>query len=234
MITDDLDQFYEIISRLGAPTKFSELKLRSLPQRGVYFFFEEGELRSGNKQNKRIVRIGTHALKAGSKSTLATRLGQHRGSQRGGNHRGSIFRLLIGQALLAQSKNADCPSWGLKGQRRHAAIVLGKTSEGLRASEKPIEIWASERIARMSVTVLAINDEPGKESHRGYVERNAIALLSDAGRVGLDLPSKSWLGYSSDRPLVKNSGLWNQNHTTDPVDPPFIDRLSALVGLRHG
>ncbi|OAN99207.1 hypothetical protein A8B75_19300 [Sphingomonadales bacterium EhC05] len=218
---------------MGPPTKFSELKLRSLPQRGVYFFFEEGELRSGNRLNKRIVRVGTHALRAGSKSTLATRLGQHRGSQRGGNHRGSIFRLLIGQALLAQSKNADCPSWGLKGQRRHAATVLGKTSEGLRALEKPIEIRASERIGGMSVAILEINDEPGKESHRGYVERNAIALLSEAKRGGLDPPSKNWLGYSSNRPLVQNSGLWNQNHTTDPVDPQFINQFSALVGPRH-
>ena len=65
----------------------------------------------------RVVRIGTHALAAcGSRSTLRQRLGQHRGGASGrGNHRGSIFRLLVGQALLTRGGLPPCPSWGVKG-----------------------------------------------------------------------------------------------------------------------
>ena len=71
------------------------------PRRGVYFFFEPGESRSLSGTGSRIVRLGTHALANGSRSTLWQRLSQHRGNAKGdgGNHRGSIFRLLVGVAL---------------------------------------------------------------------------------------------------------------------------------------
>ena len=72
------------------------------PARGVYFFFEDGEARSTSGTGPRVVRIGTHALTAKSSTTLWNRLAQHRGvvGTGGGNHRGSIFRLLVGEALL--------------------------------------------------------------------------------------------------------------------------------------
>jgi hypothetical protein len=72
-----------------------------MANRGVYFFFEGGELRSQSGSGGLVVRIGTHAVSVGSKSTLWGRLAQHRGSLSGnGNHRGSIFRLWVGSALL--------------------------------------------------------------------------------------------------------------------------------------
>jgi hypothetical protein len=49
------------------------------PQRGVYFFTEEGERRHDTGEGLRIVRIGPHALKKGSRTTLWDRLSQHRG-----------------------------------------------------------------------------------------------------------------------------------------------------------
>jgi hypothetical protein len=60
------------------------------PQRGVYFFMEEGEVRSDSGIGPRIVRVGTHALKRNSTSTLWTRLSQQRalrhcGGRSGGN-----------------------------------------------------------------------------------------------------------------------------------------------------
>jgi hypothetical protein len=55
----------------------------------VYFFREAGETRCDSGNGPRIVRVGTHALKAGSSTKLWTRLSQHRGkSAGGGNHRG--------------------------------------------------------------------------------------------------------------------------------------------------
>jgi len=74
------------------------------PERGVYFFFEAGETRDF-KDDLRVVRVGTHAVSKGSKTTLWDRLRTHRGSLSGryaggGNHRGSIFRLHVGSAIL--------------------------------------------------------------------------------------------------------------------------------------
>lgn len=100
----EIDDFYvllgELRTRCGGERHLASSSGRmSWPDRGVYFFFEPGEVRPNG--DPRVVRIGTHALKAGSKTTLWKRLGQHRGSvggsrPGGGNHRGSIFRLHVG------------------------------------------------------------------------------------------------------------------------------------------
>ena len=76
---------------------------------------------------------------------------------------------------------------------------------------------------------LDINDEPGPDSLRGVIERNAIALLSNHGRTPLDPPSPGWLGYASDRSLVRDSGLWNQRHAEETHDPAFLDVLETLI-----
>ena len=113
-------RFYELLSSLAASLggyrRLAECSGRmDWPQRGVYFFFEPGESRSPLVTGSRVVRVGTHTLKDGSRSTLWQRLSQHRGNAKGdgGNHRGSIFRLLVGVAL---ARRGDCPlppSWGV-------------------------------------------------------------------------------------------------------------------------
>ena len=59
------------------------------------------EDRSDTGSGPRIIRVGTHALKTGSRTTLWTRLSQHKGQpgSGGGNHRGLIFRLIGGRAV---------------------------------------------------------------------------------------------------------------------------------------
>src|SRR5437588_12166895 len=102
----DLDRLYDLLGRLeraiGGTRTLAECHGRlGWPRRGVYFFFEPGELRRGG--TPRVTRVGTHALTATSKATLWGRLAQHRGrSSGGGNHRGSIFRRHVGAALLAR------------------------------------------------------------------------------------------------------------------------------------
>src|SRR5215207_7564170 len=105
----DLSRFYAVIGQLSG--RGHQRLLGSCnghddwPRRGVYFFTELGEFRSGPPNVLRIVRVGTHAVSAGSKSTLWGRLRAHRGGREGrGNHRGSIFRLHVGHALLARDQ----------------------------------------------------------------------------------------------------------------------------------
>ena len=64
--------------------------------------FEQGENRSDTGDGPKVVRVGTHALTAGSGTKLWTRLSEHKGPPKtgGGNHRGSIFRLIVGAALI--------------------------------------------------------------------------------------------------------------------------------------
>lgn len=179
---------------------------------------EDSECRTDTGQGLRIVRIGTHALKKGAKSTLWGRLSQHKGNEKsgGGNHRGSIFRSLVGSAL---NKEERCTTWG-----------QGSTAKGvIRKREEPLEREVSRVIRDMPFLWLAINDEPGPGSLRGYVERNAIALLSNYQKTPIDSSSPKWLGHSCNRDRVRRSGLWNQNHVDEDYDPAFLDTLAALV-----
>jgi hypothetical protein len=81
---DDLRRFYRILDvleqRLGGTRMLSECDGRlSWPQRGIYFFMEQGEERSDTGTGRRIVRVGAHALTQGSRTKLWSRLSQHRG-----------------------------------------------------------------------------------------------------------------------------------------------------------
>ncbi|MGH7833514.1 MAG: hypothetical protein ACREQK_07705 [Candidatus Binatia bacterium] len=84
-------------------------------------------------------------------------------------------------------------------------------------------------IGAMPFLWLAIDDEAGPESLRGYIERNAIALLSNYNKQPTDPPSPGWLGHRCDRKRVRNSGLWNSNHVDEDYDTAFLDKLDELV-----
>ncbi len=223
----DLERFYALLDqlkqRLGGTRILATLgSSRDWPDRGVYFFFEPSEARKESGVGLRVVRVGTHALVAAGRSTLRQRLGQHRGSvSGGGNHRGSIFRLLVGEALLAHGDLRPCNSWGVKGDAGKASAALGIDRRTLATAEAPVEQAVSRYVAAMPFLWLAINDEPGPASLRGVIERNAIALLSNYERTPLDPASLDWLGHSSDRRLVRGSGMWNQHHVDKTHDPLF-------------
>lgn len=222
---DDLVQFYAGLAvlrqRCGGTRRLAECTGRmNWPQRGVYFFFESGEERFESGDGQRVVRVGTHALKSGSRTTLWKRLAQHRGVARngGGGHRGSIFRLLVGTALAAES-GLDYPSWG------RGSSAPRETRE----REQSLERLVSQRISAMPFLWLAVADEPGPDSLRGYIERNAIALLSNYDRTALDPPSSTWLGHYCNRERVRRSGLWNQNHVSETHDPGFLTALEKQI-----
>ncbi|MDE0617457.1 MAG: hypothetical protein OXH87_07695 [Rhodospirillaceae bacterium] len=212
----------ELERRLGGARKLSQCDGRTgWPQRGIYFFRELGEGRSDTGSGPRIVRVGTHALKAGSKTRLWTRLRQHGGQKRsgGGNHRGSIFRLLVGTALIDRD-SLKSSTWGNR----------SSAPREVRRVEQPLEQAVSKAIGTMPFLWLEIDDEPGPDSLRGYVERNAIALLSNYGKEPFDPPSGEWLGRFCDRERVRISGLWNQNHVDEPYDPAFLETTERLIG----
>lgn len=232
---DDIRRLYALLDRLEAAIGGKRLLGDATasgrpPQRGVYFFFELGEVRSDSGDGPRLVRIGTHALSAGAKSTLGQRLKQHRGLLTGGgNHRGSIFRLLVGEALLARADCPACPSWGVKGDIAKACAKLGICGDALRAAEAPIELAVSEHLRRLPFLWLPIDDAPGPSSLRGLIERNTIALISNWQKPPIDPPSGRWLGRTSGREKVRLSGLWNQRHVEEAYDPAFLDVLEELV-----
>ena len=95
-----------------------------------------------------------------------------------------------------------------------------------------LQEYRHRTVARCGPTLwLAVDDPPGRDSLRGYIERNSIALLSNLGRPPLDPPSAAWRGRLCDRgkARVRDSGLWNQNHVDEDYDAGFLDLLEKLV-----
>lgn len=224
--TADLECLYTLLERLherqGGYRRLGDCTSRDgWPARGVYFFFEPGEVRAG-RDSLRVVRVGTHALTGGSRVTLWQRLQMHKGTPDGGSHHRSVFRLHVGGALLARGGFPPeiMETWG-RGS--------SSGSDEVRRTERPLERAVSAYIGAMPFLVLAADDEPGPASVRGYIERNAIGLLSTVG-LAADPPSPEWLGRDCPHPAVRGSGLWNVDQVGEASHPAFLDTIEALVG----
>lgn len=222
-------QFYEILEDLEGTVGGKRMLKNATgrvdwPERGVYFFFEPGEVQTTSSSGLRVVRVGTHALKAGSQTTLWNRLRTHRGTLSGsrpggGNHRGSVFRLHVGTALIRRDNwPDDVASQWAKGSSANKSV---------RQQEYPLEQAVSHYIRGMPFLWVAVGDEPGPDSLRGYIERNVIALLSNHNfpENPIDPQSHTWLGQWAASEQIRRSGLWNVNHVTETCDPNFLHVL---------
>lgn len=205
----------ELYRRLGnhARFKLADLRGQTLPQNGVYFFFEDGEYRS-DQATPRVVRVGTHGVRPPRNPnrkprTLRHRISEHFGNMAGGgSHRASIFRSLIGRAL------PEAPlSWGIP-KRAAAAHAAGVEETHLRAFETTHENLVSEAVRRMSVVCIPADGMAARKE----MERGAISLLSNAVE-NFDQASEQWLGRACQgRAAVITSGLWNQDMVDDAWD----------------
>jgi hypothetical protein len=193
-----------------------------LPERGVYFFLDP--ITPDEQDQWRICRVGTHAVSLGSKSTLRARLRAHLGTRSGsGNHRGSIFRLHVGNALLRRDQR-EIATWGI-GSVAPPAL---RTSEVLREAEARHEQQVSNYIGQLPVLWVAVPDEASPTSERSIIERNAIALLSQDAQRSV-MPANRWLGEYSPRREIRESRLWNLNYVDDDYDPSFLTLLKRAV-----
>jgi len=225
----DLDRLYallaELEARVGGKQHLSDCTgYMDWPDRGVYFFFSSNERRD-ETDALRLTRIGTHAVSAGSGTSLWNRLRTHRGAKSGtyeggGNHRGSVFRKRVGEAMIERdSLHDEYPHWG----------EGSSADRERRLTELDLENRVSDHIRDLPFLWINVNDEPGPESDRAYIERNAIALVSNYQREPIDARDDQWLGTNSPRNEISDSELWNINHVDEQYDPAFLDRLAATV-----
>ena len=223
----DVAVFYELLDdlrrRLGGFRTLRESRgSMNWPKQGVYFFFEDGETRSGGKE-LRVTRVGTHAVSAGSRTSLWKRLSQHKGSDRGdfaggGSHRGSVFRRHVGNALLTQNGYPEAVrrTWGKPYSRR------------IRADEHVLELDVSSHIRAMPFLWVSVPGLASPENNRAVIERNSIALLSNLNNLSIDPASRVWLGRKAHK-VVKSAGLWNVQFADKTYDSSFLELLNRLV-----
>lgn len=232
---DDLDRFYrlldEVAQRVGGPRRLKNCTgYMDWPDQGVYFFLEPGETR-GSTHELRVTRIGTHAVSEGSKTSLWDRLKQHYGTgsgssnhPHGGNHRGSVYRKRVGEAIIEKYGLQDeYPNWNERWS------TISRERDEVRDEEYIMERRVSAYIREQPFLWVNVDDEPSKESDRRYVEENTIALLSNFGKQTIDPRREGWLGHYSRSPEIRRSGLWNVNHVEENYDSGFLDRLESAV-----
>ena len=165
-----LELFYALMERLrtansGGRSLSSCKKKTGWPDRGVYFFFDSGEVLDDGRL--RVVRVGTHAITENSSTTLWNRLSQHRGATSritgasNGNHRGSVFRRHVGDALIAYDRKYESISatWG----------VGSTATPEIRDLEEPLENAVSTYIGNLSVLWLDVSDPPSPVSDRAVI-----------------------------------------------------------------
>lgn len=219
----DMRFLYDLIDRNrcdGKIFKLKDLKSQDLPIRGVYVFIDPSE--KSLFGSSRIVRIGTHAVSYGSKASIRNRLKNHLGNLDGiGNHRGSIFRLHVGKALLnSNPEGAGLSSWGV-GQSSSREIVKEEAKH-----ERKVTAY----LENLEVFVIPIEDEPSKNSLRAIVETQLIALFTEKFSI-IDKPSKKWLGINSSEETIVKCGLWNLRDVGKVYCPNSPGSVTGLMSL---
>lgn len=226
MRREHLFHFYKMLLELKSQKGAYDLLDRSdgsmsFPEQGVYFFFELDEYIEDSNQ-LRVVRVGTHAVSLASKTTLWNRLAKHKGhtDKRGGNHRESVFRMLVGDALLRFNNYPEAISktWGTKLDNEHVRML-----------EKNIEDDVSYYIGKMPFLCLNVPDKKNGRAARHFIEKNAIALLSNFKKERIHHHSNNWLGMRSSRPQVRESGLWNVRNVGLNYDPHFLHLMKKYL-----
>lgn len=225
----DLSRLYSLLAllrnRVDGPNYLANCNGRmDWPERGIYIFLSANETWQST-DHQRITRVGTHAVSRGSGTSLWNRLISHRGTfsgkyAGGGDHRGSVFRLRVGEAMAErEGLHDEFPEWG------------DGTSAGseLRNDELEHERRVSDHIRSLPFLWVAVDDEPGPESRRAELEQNIIALASSYQTSSVDPRDSDWLGKHSPNQLIRESGLWNVDHVMKNHDSSFLDLLETHI-----
>jgi hypothetical protein len=112
----------------------------------------------------------------------------------------------------------DLPTWNIGSSAPRPVRIREADHEGR----------VSAYLGAMPVFWVAVAGQSGPSNLRAFVERNAIALLSNH-LDPMDKASDGWLGKSSLSIEVQRSGLWNVNHVNEDYDPRFLDDLEVCV-----
>lgn len=187
---------------------------KSLPDNGLYFFYEEGEI-SGHDGEPRIVRVGNHPK---SQDNLINRLKQHYRSSKNG----SVFRKYLGGALIRQSC-AEHPCLQPGPGKGHWEKQDAKTCDIC----KPFEIEVTNLLlTRFRFRCVKIDNM--KERNR--MEEGLIATLARCPRCR---PSPAWLGRFAYNTKVQDSVLWNSEYVegSNSLNRQELARFEELILL---
>lgn len=179
-----------------------------LPERGIYFFYEEGQNSDhGNGLRPRIVRIGTH-----KNNNFRSRISEHfltnesklnfNQHQPKPSNR-SIFRKNIGRAILNRNKSNYLNIWEID--------FTIKANKMARGSDREIKL---ERKLEMQITKLLREKFTFKyislevDSERIGSGAMEWKLISAVSSCDICMPTSDWLGKYSPKREISSGKLW--------------------------
>ncbi len=186
-------------------------KLESLPENGIYFFYEDGEFWGHDGEKLRIVRVGTHR-----DGNFRSRIKEHflldeawmnfdknkpKPSDR------SIFRKNIGRALLNKEKDNYLKIWEIDFTTKRNRELWGNKRDV--EKEKKIEEKITKILReKFSFRFIILDPYVERIGSKG-LERPLIGTLASCK---LCKPSFNWLGNYSPVKKIRESGLWLVQH----------------------
>jgi hypothetical protein len=208
-------------------------RLEQLPENGIYFFYEDGEVWGHGGNKPRIVRVGTHTKDGNFRSRIKEHylldeswINLNESKPKPSDR--SIFRKHIGRALLNKDKDSYLESWNRNFRKAENRKLLGSKRDI--EKERRVEEMITRMIReRFSFRFIALDSQ---------VERKRLesSLIGTLAHCKLCKPSANWLGKCSPIRGIRESGLWLVQHLkAEPIsekDKEMI--LNAIRKTRNG
>ena len=182
-----------------------------LPENGIYFFYEDGEMWGHSGRQPRIVRIGTHR-----DGNFRSRIADHylsRGRSmdlhvnKPAPKDRSIFRKHLGRALLAKAQDPYLEIWNIDFTTNRNRRAYGNRRNV--AEEREIEEQVTHLLCeKFTFRYLELDVAVARMGNKGL----EAALIGTVAGCTLCKPSVSWLGRCSPKPQIRQSGLWLVQH----------------------
>lgn len=179
-------------SKLQNLPRYSDgFDLKSIPQNGLYFLFENGELAH---DGERIVRVGTHT----GQNNLPKRICEHLYTE---NKDRSVFRKHIGRSILAKNSDPFLDVWNfdLTTKKDRAEKSKFVDTKKLVETEMHVSLYIKQNF---SFCVLQMDRKEDRLSME-------TALLSLLVQCPACRASENWLGAYHPNKKISHSGLWN-------------------------
>ena len=205
---EKLHELFNNLKRFSFP--FDE---KDIPKNGIYILFEKGE--RGHELD-RIVRVGTHT----GKDQLPSRLRQHFINE---NKDRSIFRKNIGRAILNKRNDPYLERWELDLTTKEAKEKFSHMidEEKQKQTEKEVSRYIQDNF---SFAVFPVEEK----EKRLEIESRIISTISMCRECK---PGEGWLGLSSPKDKIRQSGLWlvNELNKKEISDEEFEELRKILV-----
>ncbi|MCL4417807.1 MAG: hypothetical protein M1371_10250 [Actinobacteria bacterium] len=185
--------------------------INKLPDNGIYFFYENGEIWGHGGNKPRIVRVGTHKdgnFKSRIKGHyLLNETRMNFNSLVPPPHDTSIFRKNIGRVLLNMAGDEYLKIWDMDFIKKTDRIKNAHLRDI--DKEKKIESEVS-RILRenFSFRFIIIENQQNRMGSAGLES----CLIGTIASCTYCKPSENWLGKYSPVDKIRESGLWQVQH----------------------